>query len=75
MTHRYKVIEQRDANGEGWYEIWVEHKFLWSTKWSSVKDRKFRYQFPRQFKTLEDVDRYFKAEKITRTVVQEGVLE
>lgn len=75
MTHRYKVIEERDENGEGWYEIWVEHKFLWMTKWYSVKDRNFRYQFTRRFKTLDDVEHYFKAQKSTRTVVEEGLIE
>ena len=75
MTQRYKVIEERDDNGEGWYEIWFEHKFLWTTKWYSVKDRKFRYEFTRQFKTLEDVDRYFKEQRVTRRVVLEGLVE
>ena len=72
---KYKIIEQRDGNGDGWYELWVEGKFLWINKWRSVKTRAFRYSYTTRFKTLEEIDRYFKAEKITRTVVEEGITD
>lgn len=73
ITDRYKIIEQRDGNGDGWYEVWFEHNILWFwTRWIAVKTYP-GYPCPgyiTRFYAPGMIDHYLRAKKITRTVVR-----
>ena len=72
---RYKIIRQDTDNGIDHYELWFEHKFLWTTRWRAVQDWRGRCRVIKHFEGLGDIYTWMRDQRITRTVVEEGVVK
>ena len=71
MKKQYKIIKESDGNGQTHYELWVAHKFLWMTRWSPLKDHKFRYTITKRFDKESEIYDWIRSQEITRTVVKD----
>jgi len=72
---KYKIIKESNGNGEAHYELWFEYKFLWKSYWCSVKERRLRYSFTKQWTNEQAIYDWMRGQEITRTVVKEGTVE
>jgi|694.fasta_scaffold04955_43 hypothetical protein len=73
---KYKIVEEKDGNGDVHYEIWTEQKFLWWAFWSPIKHNDSdTYRITRKFSTLESAKKFINVHYRERRVVEEGQIE
>lgn len=76
MTQRYKIVAHKEGIKITHYELWVEHKFLWFSRWYAVpRDENDPGSSYKRFNDLNEVREYIQSMSISREVVEEGTLE
>ena len=71
MKRKYKIIKESDGNGVTHYELWYAHKFLWGERWTSVKERSFRYAVTKKWTNEPAIYDWIRSQEIHRTVLKE----
>jgi len=73
---KYKIIEVKDGNGDAVYELWYHKPVFWrKDRWVAEPNSYKGVIVPMRFMTKGEASRCAKRQQITRSVVEEGVVE
>jgi hypothetical protein len=75
---QYKIVEEKDGNGDVHYEIWIERKFLWWTFWEPVKHthpEDHSLNVIRKFSTIDSAKKFINVHYRERKIIETGELQ
>lgn len=73
--YRYRIIQEKDANGDAIYELWYFRPTFWNkNRWIPEKSYGYRHSWTREFKSKEEIFEFLKSHITSRNIVHEGVL-
>lgn len=73
--NRFRIIEEKDANGKAHYELWYYKPTFWNKdNWVPEKEYGFKSVRVKKFESQKDISTFIKSKMKFRNIVHEGVL-